>query len=185
MQTCAAIEGCRRRVLDFVIGLGSNLGAPSANLALGCTRLCELPDTSVTALSRVFESDPVGPPQPRYLNAAARLRSALGPQVLLERLQAIEHALGRVRDVRWGPRTLDLDVLWAERPVQLPSLEIPHPRLCERTFALAPLLDVAPELSERYEAALRALGGPPEVRGRLTFVHGGGVRCDCEPASFV
>lgn len=171
-------------MLDFVIGLGSNLGVPSENLALGASRMCELPDTRVIALSRVFESDPLGPPQPRYLNAAARLRSALQPEALLERLLAIERALGRVRGVRWGPRTLDLDVLWSERPVKLPGLEIPHPGLNERAFALAPLLDVAPELGDRYAPALSALGGAPPVRGRLIFAPGD-VVCEYEPAGVV
>jgi 2-amino-4-hydroxy-6-hydroxymethyldihydropteridine diphosphokinase len=182
MQTCRPIE--ERPMRDFVIGLGSNLGAPSENLMRGAREICALPATELIALSRIYESEPVGPPQPRYLNAALRIRSELAPQSLLERLLEIERALGRVRTVRWGPRTLDLDLLWSAEPVRLPALEIPHPRLTERTFALAPLLDVSPELAARYQPLLNALGGPPRVRGRLAR-GAEGVYCECEPASLV
>lgn len=153
---------------EFVIGLGSNLGAPRTNLAQGATLLHAQPELTLLALSRVYDTAPVGPPQPRYLNAALRLATSLAPEALLDRLLAVERALGRVRDVRWGPRTLDLDVLWAEQPFASARLEVPHPRLCERAFALAPLLDVAPELA-RYQPVLAALGEPPSVVGRLVF----------------
>lgn len=153
--------------VDYVIGMGSNLGTPSDNLARGATLLCAEPQLRVTALSRVYETEPLGPPQPRYLNAAMRVQSALDAHALLDQLLAIERALGRVRDVRWGPRTLDLDLLWAERPVASSRLSVPHPHLQERTFALAPLLDVAPELTVRYGTALSTLGGAPLVWGRL------------------
>jgi 2-amino-4-hydroxy-6-hydroxymethyldihydropteridine diphosphokinase len=159
-------------VAEFVIGLGSNLGAPRTNLVHGATLLHTDPTLHVHALSRVFETAPVGPPQPRYLNAAVRLTSSLGPEQLLAKLLAVEQTLGRVRDVRWGPRTLDLDLLWAEQPFTSMTLEVPHPRLRERAFALAPLLDVAPELGAEYEAQLEALGGVPAVVGRLVFESG-------------
>jgi 2-amino-4-hydroxy-6-hydroxymethyldihydropteridine diphosphokinase len=96
---------------------------------------------------------PLGPPQPDYLNAALRLETALHPRELLPRLLAIEALLGRERRVRWGPRTIDLDVLyWSGGPVRELDLSVPHPGLAERPFAIAPLLDVAPELADRYRA---------------------------------
>ena len=101
----------------------------------------------VLARSATYRTAPVGgPEQPDYLNAAVLLEVALEPLALLRRLQAIEHGHGRVRTVRWGPRTLDLDVLlWDERAIDEPALTVPHPRLVERRFALEPLLEVLPE----------------------------------------
>lgn len=99
------------------------------------------------ARSRVYETAPVGgPAQPDYLNAAVRIDWAGEPLDLLDRLQAIEQELGRVRTVANGPRTIDLDVLWIEGlTLDHPRLVVPHPRLHERPFALAPLLDVLPD----------------------------------------
>jgi 2-amino-4-hydroxy-6-hydroxymethyldihydropteridine diphosphokinase len=102
----------------------------------------------ILGVSRVYETDPVGgPEQPAFLNAAIALAWDGEPLALLDVLQRIEHDLGRVRDVRWGPRTIDLDVLWIEGGVRIddPRLVVPHPRLHERAFALRPLLDVAPD----------------------------------------
>jgi 2-amino-4-hydroxy-6-hydroxymethyldihydropteridine diphosphokinase len=163
--------------VDLVIGVGSNLGTPSENLARGLTLLAAQPELTISALSQVYETEPLGPPQPRYLNAAVRLQSQLDAHVLLDRALAIERALGRVRDVRWGPRTLDLDLLWAEQPVFSARLSVPHPNLHERTFALAPLLDVAPELSVEYAPLLAALGGAPVRWGHLSM-RAGTVVCE-------
>jgi 2-amino-4-hydroxy-6-hydroxymethyldihydropteridine diphosphokinase len=145
--------------VDYVIGLGANLGSRRASLEAAIAMLEKV--GSVTRVSALYESEPVGPPQPRYLNAAVRIASALTPHALLAQLLAIEALLGRTRSAteRWTARTLDLDVLWAEQPVHSATLSIPHPRLDERWFALAPLLDVAPELEPEYAAALRAQGG--------------------------
>ena len=102
-----------------------------------------LPD--VVARSRVYETAPVGPPQADYLNAAVLVETSLEPLVLFETMLEIERALGRVRRERWGPRTIDLDLLWIEgRTVDAPNLKVPHPHLVERAFALLPLLDVVP-----------------------------------------
>ncbi len=158
---------------DFVIGLGSNLGshlgARSENLCAGLGAIGSLVGVQVLATSSVFETDPIGPPQPRYLNGAVRIASTLGAEALLERLLAIEVACGRVRRVRWGARTLDLDILWASTPVHSPHLTIPHAHLHERAFALAPLLEVAPELGALYAPMLAALGGEPSRVGRLSM----------------
>jgi 2-amino-4-hydroxy-6-hydroxymethyldihydropteridine diphosphokinase len=154
---------------DFVIGLGSNLGDRGAYLAHGVQQIASLPHTRIAALSSIYETEPHGPPQPHYLNAALRLSSRLAPEALLDALLAIEHGLGRTRSVRWGARTLDLDVLWSARAFQSERLTIPHARLHERTFALAPLLDVAPELLPSYGEALHKLGGAPTKYGALVF----------------
>jgi 2-amino-4-hydroxy-6-hydroxymethyldihydropteridine diphosphokinase len=100
------------------------------------------------ARSKVYETSPVGPPQPAYLNAAVRLLTKASPNNVLAVLLGIEARCGRIRspETRWGPRTLDLDLLWGEGLiVSTPSLTVPHPRLMERPFALWPLLDVAPD----------------------------------------
>ena len=154
---------------DFVIGLGSNLGDREGFLRRGVAQIAELPGVELCAVSRVFESPPLTPPQPLYLNAAARIACASDAHVLLAQLLAIETALGRVRDVRWGPRVLDLDILWGSQRIATPELDVPHRHLRERNFALAPLLDVAPELAPEYAAALAALGGAPPIHGSLTM----------------
>lgn len=163
---------------DFVIGVGGNLGARETYLCDGLSALAVLEGVTLTAVSRLYESDAWGPPQPRYLNAAARLRTELRAPELLERLLIIEAAQGRTRLLRYGPRTLDLDILWGE-PLQTDALQVPHVRLRERTFALAPLLDVAPELGAELGPLLSSLGGAPPCVGDLVLESGGqgaGVR---------
>jgi len=136
----------------YWIGLGSNLGDRLALLRGAATSLASL--GTVAQRSRVFAASPVGgPPQPPFLNAAILLDSDLEPQAVLDELHRIEEANGRNRAgevVRWGPRTLDLDILLAgargEVVISTPTLEIPHPRLVERAFALAPLCDLEPLL---------------------------------------
>ncbi|CAN5446777.1 2-amino-4-hydroxy-6-hydroxymethyldihydropteridinediphosphokinase [soil metagenome] len=107
----------------------------------------------IRAVSSIYETEAVlligAAPQPRYLNAAVRLETALAPETLLERLLLIERAHGRERREKWGPRTLDLDVLWIEGlAIATENLAVPHPRLSERAFALGPLLDVAPDAKD-------------------------------------
>jgi 2-amino-4-hydroxy-6-hydroxymethyldihydropteridine diphosphokinase len=129
-----------------VIGLGSNLGDRRANLEAA---LAELAATArVERVSRVIETKPVGgPEQPDFLNAAALVDFDGTPHALLDRLLAIEDELGRVRLERWGPRTIDLDLLWIDGVAvdDPPRLVVPHPRLRERAFALEPLREVAPD----------------------------------------
>jgi 2-amino-4-hydroxy-6-hydroxymethyldihydropteridine diphosphokinase len=168
---------------DFIVGLGSNLGERERFLTQAVTCIAALPELRVRALSRVFESDPVGPAQPRYLNAALRVECALDADCLLDRLHAIEVALGRVRDVRWGPRVIDLDILWGPEAVHSERLTVPHAHLRERNFALGPLLDVAPELASEYAAALSALGGLPALHGKLRFREP--YTCECVGADIL
>jgi len=130
------------------VGLGSNLGDRLAHLRAAVAGLGELAQVEVAAVSAAYESDPVGyVDQPRFLNGAVALDCGLTPHDLLARLQDIEQSRGRERLVRWGPRTLDLDLLvWGDRLEDTPRLQLPHPRLLERDFALVPVLEIAPDL---------------------------------------
>ena len=136
-------------VRRVVVGLGANLGDRAATIEAAVAKLREDRELFVLRRSPLYESPPAGgPPQEDYLNAAALLVTSLEARLILDRLLTIERALGRVRPdaVRWGPRTIDLDLLWVEGEViHEPGLEVPHPRLGERPFALRPLLDVAPD----------------------------------------
>ena len=117
------------------VALGSNVGAREAHLAHARARLAALPETTLLAVSAIEETVPIGPPQDPYLNQMALLETRLSPGELLARLHDIEGERGRVRSVRWGPRTLDLDIVrFGERLVHEPQLEIPHPELARREF---------------------------------------------------
>jgi 2-amino-4-hydroxy-6-hydroxymethyldihydropteridine diphosphokinase len=146
-----------------VVGLGSNLGDRAATLEGAFAALGALPATRLLARSSTAETAPIGPPQGEYLNAAALLETSLPPVALLDLLLGIERSFGRERRVRWGPRTLDLDLLWIDgQQLDTERLVVPHPHLRERIFALAPLLEVAPDArdpltSERYADVLAAL----------------------------
>jgi 2-amino-4-hydroxy-6-hydroxymethyldihydropteridine diphosphokinase len=128
----------------YVIGLGANLGDRLATL---CSALAAIGQCGVVrAVSAIYETAPVGPVQPDFLNAAVLLESMLSPRELLAELLGIERSHGRERRERWGPRTLDLDLLCADDLVlEEPGLSLPHPQLPRRAFALMPLLDVVPE----------------------------------------
>jgi 2-amino-4-hydroxy-6-hydroxymethyldihydropteridine diphosphokinase len=130
------------------IGLGSNLGDREANLRAALERLAELGALRVSSLR---ETDPVGvTDQPRFVNAVAELETDLGAGALLGRLLEIERELGRdrSREERWGPRTIDLDLLlYGNEVLAGPGLTVPHPRLAERRFVLEPLHELAPDLA--------------------------------------
>ena len=131
------------------VGLGANLGDREAALTGAVDALAADPAIEVVAVSSFRETDPVGyPDQPRFLNGAAALDTELGPRELLDRLLAIERAMGRTREgPKYGPRTLDLDLLlYGDLELDEPGLAIPHPRLHERAFALGPLLELNPVL---------------------------------------
>ncbi len=129
------------------LGLGSNLGDRRAHLQRAVDLLAAEPGVEIVASSGVWETDPVGgPSQPDYLNAVLAVSTELAPWDLLAACRRTEEALGRVRDVRWGPRTIDVDVLLVDGVVQDdPALTLPHPRMTERAFVLVPLLEVAPD----------------------------------------
>ncbi len=128
------------------VALGSNLGDRHAALASARARLAELPRTELVAESAVLETEPIGPAdQGAYLNQMVLLRTRLTPHELLYRCQGIERDAGRVRAVRWGPRTLDLDIVrYGERIVDAPDLQIPHPELPNRSFWHEELAELAP-----------------------------------------
>ena len=130
------------------LALGSNLGDRLAFLQGAVTALVRMPGIEVIAVSRVYETAPVGgPEQGPYLNAVVALRTRLAPAELLAVAHRVEDQAGRIRARRWGPRTLDVDVLLVgDERVATPDLTIPHPRLWQRGFVLAPLADVAPDL---------------------------------------
>jgi 2-amino-4-hydroxy-6-hydroxymethyldihydropteridine diphosphokinase len=153
------------------LGLGSNLGDRAQHLR---TAVASLPavaaTTEVVACSPVYETDPVGgPEQGPYLNLVVEVRTDLDARGLLAASAALEQAAERVRAERWGPRTLDVDVLWVDgEVVDEPDLQVPHPRMGERRFVLAPLADLAPELVD--PAALAAAEGDVRVVGSLEEV---------------
>ena len=149
---------------SVVVGVGSNLGAREAAIHAARDLLHAREGIEVSAVSPIYETEPLGPPQPRYLNAAFRLQTERSPTELLAVLLRTERRLGRRRhaDQRWGPRSMDLDLLWDQRgPHESPGLRVPHRALQERDFALAPLLDVAPELVGGFGQSLGRLGGAP------------------------
>lgn len=132
------------------IGLGSNLDAPRRQLESAIEALRQLPETDWLGVSPLYRSQPVGPQdQPDYVNAVAAIDTRLPPLQVLDALQAIEQQHGRRRDgERWGPRTLDLDVLlYGDEIIRQPRLTIPHPEMPRRGFVLKPLYDLAPALT--------------------------------------
>src|SRR5688572_16504734 len=131
------------------IALGSNVGDRRAHLERALAGLARTPSTRVVRSSSWIETDPVGGPagQGPYLNGVAELETELGPRELLERLLALEREAGRVRTVEGAPRTLDLDLLLhGESRIDEPGLIVPHPRMEQRIFVLAPLAELAPDL---------------------------------------
>jgi 2-amino-4-hydroxy-6-hydroxymethyldihydropteridine diphosphokinase len=139
------------------LALGSNLGDRAAELRRAVAAM-----TDVAATSAVYETDPVGGPdgQGPYLNMVVQLETDRSARQLLETCRSLEAAAGRVREVRWGPRTLDVDVLWIDGvTVDDDDLQVPHPRLRERPFVLAPLAELAPDIvAPGWEAAFDHLG---------------------------
>ncbi|TML90052.1 MAG: 2-amino-4-hydroxy-6-hydroxymethyldihydropteridine diphosphokinase [Actinobacteria bacterium] len=142
------------------VGLGSNLGDREATLRQAVAALREVPGVRIVAVSAFRETDPVGfLDQPRFLNGAAAIETELSPQELLAALLEVERGLGRIRGgERYGPRTVDLDLLvYGDVTLAEPGLEIPHPRLHERRFALEPLAELAPGLEIPGKGPVEAL----------------------------
>ena len=130
------------------IGMGSNLGERHATLRAAVKKLEATDGIRVVKVSRFRETEPVGgPPQDAFLNAAVQVETNLEPERLFEAIQRIEDAFGRTRTVRWGPRTLDLDLLlYGNWVIATPALQVPHPLLHERRFVLEPLCDISPHI---------------------------------------
>ena len=132
------------------LGLGSNIGDSQNHLNLGLQALHAHPQISLISVSRLYRTRPIGPAQDDYLNCAALIKTSLGPEALLNICQKIEGLNGRERRERWGPRTLDIDLLiWPSIHIETDRLTIPHPWVQERLFVLAPLLDL-PEANTIY-----------------------------------
>ncbi|MGD8514477.1 MAG: 2-amino-4-hydroxy-6-hydroxymethyldihydropteridine diphosphokinase [Granulosicoccaceae bacterium] len=130
------------------IGLGSNLDQPVQQLQQAFDELAALPATRLQAQSSLYRSAPLGPAgQPDYINAVAELHTELSAHALLDALQAIEQTHQRVRTQRWGPRTLDLDILlYGDAQIDDARLQVPHPAIAGRAFVLYPLAEIAPQL---------------------------------------
>lgn len=170
--------------LRCVIGLGANLGDRRATFESAVRQLSALGE--LRGVSQLYETAPVGPAQPDYFNAAVCLLTDRTPHALLDRLLEVEAAHGRVRRERWGPRHLDLDVLWIEGlAAQDERLTVPHPRLLERSFALVPLIEVAPDARDpstglaysdlptaKDRTGMRVRGTPVWEPGSECFVSG-------------
>ncbi len=133
---------------EVFIGLGANLGDAQAHLQAGLEGLAEIPGYKPRKVSSLYETAPVGPvAQPPFLNAVAQGGYIGGPLALLKALQDIETGRGRQRQVHWGPRTLDLDLLvFGNEIIDLPELKVPHPEMWRRAFVLVPLMEIAPQL---------------------------------------
>ncbi len=161
-----------RQVIAY-LGLGANVGDREANLREAIALLDAHPGIDVRRLSSVYETEPVGlRDQPRFLNQVAEVAVTLTPEALLEAILSIEAALGRIRRTRWGPRTIDIDILlYGDALVDRPGLRIPHSGLRERAFVLLPLHELAPDLVlpdgeplAALLARLEAAGGPEVVK---------------------
>ncbi|RKE20607.1 2-amino-4-hydroxy-6-hydroxymethyldihydropteridine diphosphokinase [Streptomyces sp. TLI_171] len=167
------VESTLHETRTAAVALGSNLGNRLETLQGAVDALEDTPGVRVTAVSAVYETDAVGGPaeQPSYFNAVAVVRTSLPPQDLLERANAVEDAFGRVRTVRWGPRTLDVDILAYEGvSSDDPQLTLPHPRAHERAFVLAPWQSADPE------AELPGRGPVAELLAGLGGAEAQGVR---------
>ncbi|MDP4099208.1 2-amino-4-hydroxy-6-hydroxymethyldihydropteridine diphosphokinase [Paenibacillus sp. P96] len=156
---------------EAYIALGANLGDREHTLLEAISRLDAHPDTQVLRCSDLYETEPVGyVDQPPFVNMAIAVRTTLSPLELLHYMLHIEQELGRVRSIRWGPRTIDLDLLFMEGvALQTPELELPHPRMEERAFVLLPLSDILIEndlsgLTDIVQSALRKLDGKDGIQ---------------------
>ena len=127
------------------LGIGSNLGDRRKNIRLALEKISRLKNTKIIKVSKIAETVPLGGPsgQGKFLNAVLKINTNLTPLKLLKQLQKIENELGRRRTVRWGPRTIDLDILlFGDKVIEGKELKIPHPRLMRRDFVLKPLLNL-------------------------------------------
>jgi 2-amino-4-hydroxy-6-hydroxymethyldihydropteridine diphosphokinase len=149
------------------IGLGSNLETPVEQIRRALKELDLLADTSLLAHSSLYSSLPVGPAgQPDYINAVAKIRTRLAALDLLDSLQAVEQAHRRIRLERWGPRTLDLDLLmYADQIIEHPRLQVPHCRIPERPFVLIPWQEIEADLDVPGMGSLASMAGHADTTG--------------------
>lgn len=127
------------------LGIGSNLGDRQKFIRSAIKKIRTLKDTKIIKISRIIETEPIGGPagQGKFLNAALKIKTNLSPSILLKKLKRIEKELGRTKTVRWGPRTIDLDILfYADKIIKRKALKVPHPKIFEREFVIRPLLEI-------------------------------------------
>jgi 2-amino-4-hydroxy-6-hydroxymethyldihydropteridine diphosphokinase len=139
--------------------IGSNLNSPRERVLEALTRMSQLPGVHSVLASRLYRSHPMGPQdQPEFVNAAAGFVTQLDPRELLDALLEIERSMGRNRGERWGPRVIDLDLIWmVDSPTEQPGLSLPHPGVSSRNFVLYPLADIAPTLEIPGLGVVRSL----------------------------
>ena len=144
----AAIAEASNLGVEVFLGIGSNLEEPRQQVSRAFSALQRLAESQDAHCSPLYISPPMGPQaQPDYVNAVVRLVTRLAPSLLLREIQAVERAQGRVREARWGPRTLDIDLLvYGDLVLDSPHLQVPHPGIAQRAFVLYPLFDIAPDL---------------------------------------
>lgn len=157
-----------KQAVQCYIGLGSNMGDSRATISEALKRLNELPGVVVEAVAPLYRTAPVGyEDQDYFLNTVARVNTTLTPRQLLAGLQQIENDLGRVRVIRWGPRTVDLDILlYGQQTINEPDLQVPHPRMGQRAFVMVPLADLNPQLmfdGERAQVLAKRLAEEQEI----------------------
>ena len=157
-------------VIPAYVAFGANLGEPVETLRAAAVALGRRPGVELVAGSPVYRTRPIGPPgQPDYANAVARVETTHEPEALLDVLHAVEAEFGRVRDVRWGPRTLDLDLIWYDGEERTDErLTLPHPRAHEREFVLRPLAELAPALPLAGATVAELLAALPPQGVRAT-----------------
>lgn len=150
------------------IGLGSNLENPVNQVRSAIEEIADIPSVSLLAQSALYETKAIGPKQPDYINAVVHIKTTLTPQDLFAALKAIEIAHHRLREVKWGPRTLDCDILlYGSQRVQTSELHIPHPEMLNRGFVMIPLMEIAPDLS---------LPDGTKIQNAVNFFHAQDVR---------
>jgi len=161
------VTSATRAPIRAFIGIGANLADPVAQVTRAIDELAMLPDTRLVDASPLYRTPPMGPPgQPDYVNAVAALDTVLPPHRLLDELQRIEQAHARVRGERWGPRTLDLDLLlYGDEMIADERLTVPHPGVATRAFVLLPLADLAPDLVVPGLGRVRVLAAAADQRG--------------------
>lgn len=157
------------------IALGSNLGNSRETLEAALHQLNEISDITLQARSHLYQTAPVGPPQPDYLNASALLSTTLMPEVLMQTLLEVEARFGRVRREKWGARTLDLDLLlYDDLILNQPHLQLPHPRMVDRAFVLIPLAEIAPNWVEPVsQQTIAMLASKVDAAGVKKLPHSG------------
>lgn len=156
-------------MITAYLGLGSNMGNRECYLRQAVAILDQQAEINVKQMSSIYETEPVGfAEQAAFLNAVVQVNTSLTALDLLDRCLTAERQLGRTRDIRWGPRTIDVDILlYGDQSIMLPQLIVPHPRLKERLFALIPLQEIAPGLTwqgHSVEVFIAALPASPGVR---------------------